>query len=118
MSKRVQTFRNPLILLALGASVSTAWADHARTVAVSVHRAVNAPVHRTLDLTPPDIRDVMSADEWSVPLPNPDESEFAGPNAVQVQVAAPPPYVPGGFEALWWGMLHPAQAWRILTPAQ
>jgi hypothetical protein len=118
MSKRVQTFRNPLILLALGACVSTAGADQARTVAASVHHAVNAPVPSTLDLTPPDIRDVMSVDEWSVPLPDPDESEFTGPNAVQVQVAAPSPYVPGGFEALWWGMLHPGQAWRILTPAQ
>ena len=118
MSKTVQTFRNPLILLVLGASVSIAWAGDVRTMATPVQHAVNTPLHRSLDLTPPDIREVMSAAEWRVPLLNPDESEFTGPNSAQVQVAAPAPYVPGGFEALWWGATHPTQAWRILAPAQ
>jgi hypothetical protein len=125
MSKRARTFHNPLILLALGA-VSIAWADDAHTLAVPVHRAVTAPApvhgaataapaHRKLDLTPPDIRDVMSADELNVPLANPDE-EFAGPETVQVKGAPPAPYVPGGFGALWWGATHPTQSWRVLAP--
>jgi hypothetical protein len=135
MSKTAQTLHNPLILLALGA-VSIAWADDAHTLAAPVQRAVTAPapvhpavtaapvrlataapVHRRLDLTPPDIRDVMSADELNVPLASPDE-EFAGPETVQVKGAPPALYVPGGFEALWWGAIHPTQAWRVLAPVQ
>ncbi|MDB6090737.1 MAG: hypothetical protein JWN85_3521 [Gammaproteobacteria bacterium] len=118
MTKKAQILRNPLISLALMAAFPAAWADDAATRAVPVHGAVTAPLHRKLDLRMPDIRDVMSADELNTPFLNPDEAEFTGPETVQVHGAPPPPFVPGGFEALWWGATHPAQAWRILAPAQ
>lgn len=118
MSKKVQIVRNSLISLALAASVPAAWAENARTAAVSVHRAVTAPLTRRLDLTSPDIRTVMSAEELNAPLQKPDDIAFAVPETVQVHGAPPPPYVPGGFAALWWGATHPAQAWRVLTPVE
>jgi hypothetical protein len=27
-----------------------------------------------------------------------------------------PPDVPGGLGAIWWAVVHPSQAWRIVTP--
>jgi hypothetical protein len=71
-----------------------------------------------LDLTVPDIRTVMSAEELNAPLQDPNDVELMSPETVQVHGAHPSPFVPGGFEALWWGAMHPAQAWRILTPVQ
>lgn len=118
MSEKTPIVRNSLISLALLACLPAAWADHAPTATVPVHRVVAAPVPHRLDLTMPDIRTVMSAEELSAPLQNPDDVELMSPETVQVHGAPPAPYVPGGFEALWWGALHPAQAWRILTPVQ
>jgi hypothetical protein len=118
VSEKTPIVRNSLISLALLACMPAAWADHAPTATVRVHRVVAAPVPHRLDLTMPDIRTVMSAEELSAPLQNPDDVELMSPETVQVHGAPPAPYVPGGFEALWWGALHPAQAWRILTPVQ
>lgn len=118
MSEKTPIVRNSLISLALLACMPAARADHAPTATVPVHRVVAAPVPHRLDLTMPDIRTVMSAEELSAPLQNSDDVELMSPETVQVHGAPPAPYVPGGFEALWWGALHPAQAWRILTPVQ
>jgi hypothetical protein len=118
MSQRTQIVRNSLISLALAAAMPAAWAaDQVHAATVPVHRAVTAPPYHKLDLTMPDIRTVMSAEELSTPLQDPNDVELMSPETVQVHSAPPPPYVPGGFEALWWGATHPAQAWRILTPA-
>jgi len=51
-------------------------------------------------------------------LPDPDESDVVGAETVQVRGAVAAPYVPGGFAAIYWGLTHPIQAWRILAPAQ
>jgi hypothetical protein len=120
MSKNATILRNSLIVLALGAAVPATWADSSPPFSVAVHSAASPPVnHRTLDLTPPDIRDVMPADELNAALPNPDETEFVGePETVQVQGAPPAPYIPGGFAALYWAATHPVSAWRILVPVQ
>ena len=72
---------------------------------------------KVLDLKSPDIHDVMSADEIAAALPDPDENEL-DPETVQVHGAVPAPYVPGGFAALYWGLTHPIQSWRILAPVQ
>lgn len=120
MGKNTQIVRNSLISLALAASMPAAWADHTATATatVAVHSAVTVPLPHRLDLTMPDIRTVMSAEELSAPLQDPNDVELISPETVQVRGAHPAPYVPGGFEALWWGALHPGQAWRILTPVQ
>jgi hypothetical protein len=118
MSKETQIVRNSLISLALAAAIPAAWADQAHIAASPVHRVVTAPPRPALDLTVPDIRTVMSAEELNAPLQDPNDVELMSPETVQVHGAHPSPFVPGGFEALWWGAMHPAQAWRILTPAQ
>ena len=118
MSKNATILRNSLIVLALGAAIPATWADSSPSFSVPMHSATTPPVNRTLDLTPPDIRDVMPADELNAALPNPDETELVGPETVQVQGAPPPLYVPGGFAALYWAATHPASAWRILAPVQ
>lgn len=76
------------------------------------------PRPRLSDLTPPDVRTVMSAEQLAAAIPNPDETESAGPETVQVRSGTPPPYVPSGFAALYWAATHPTQSWRILTPVQ
>jgi hypothetical protein len=60
----------------------------------------------------------MSAEQMAAAIPNPDETEVMGPETVQVRGATPPPYVPGGFAALYWAATHLSQSWRILVPVQ
>jgi hypothetical protein len=74
---------------------------------------------RPLNLTAPDVRTVVPADELKEPLPTNDQiTETQESQTVQVKKEGPPPDVPGGFGALWWALNHPSQAWRILTPAE
>ena len=101
-------FRNTLIVLALTAA--TAWAAEVPT------DAAHSPPARTLNLAPPDIRDVMPVEEWGYVLPDPDA--VVETETVQVHGDTPAPYVPGGFAALYWAAVHPSQSWRILAPVQ
>jgi hypothetical protein len=74
---------------------------------------------KPLNLTAPDIRTVVSADELKEPLPSNEQiSETDESATVSVKGDANAPDVPGGFGALWWALNHPSQAWRILTPAE
>ena len=126
MNKTATVLRNSLIALALGAAVPAAWADNAHPASAAAYNqgfkvpaksSELPPLPKRLDLRAPDIRDVMSADELYAALPNPDEV-IVGDDGVSVHGAPPPPYVPGGFAALYWGATHPASAWRILAPVQ
>ncbi len=134
--------RNSLISLAISVLAPVAWAgpppddttasaatgstNEAGSGTPSSLSGVNVPMQiparpprpRLLDLRPPDIRAVMSAEQLTAALPNPDETEVVGPETVQVRGSTPPPYVPSGFAALYWAATHPSQAWRILAPAQ
>jgi len=123
MSRRATVLRNSLIALALSASLPAAWADgaaynHGFKVPIQSASTPPAPPARKLDLRAPDIRDVMSADQLNAALPNPEEVEVGGADTVQVQGEPPPPYVPGGFAALYWAATHLASSWRILAPIQ
>jgi hypothetical protein len=73
-----------------------------------------------LNLTAPDVRTVVPAEELNEPLPTSDQiTETQESQTVQVKTdQGVPPDVPGGFGALWWAMNHPSQAWRILAPAE
>ena len=72
-----------------------------------------------LNLTAPDVRTVVSADELKEPLPSTEQiTEVQEDQTVSVKGEGVPPDVPGGFGALWWAMNHPSQAWRILAPVE
>jgi hypothetical protein len=76
------------------------------------------PRPRVLDLKAPDIREVMSMDQIAAAIPNPNDLDIMEPETVMIHGGTPPPYVPGGFGALYWAAIHPASAWRILAPVQ
>ena len=71
-----------------------------------------------LNLTAPDVRTVVSADELKEPLPSNEQiAETQESQTVSVKGdAGVPPDVPVGFGAIWWALNHPSQAWRILAP--
>jgi hypothetical protein len=74
---------------------------------------------RPLNLTAPDVRTVVSADELKEPLPSNDQvAEVQEADTVSVKSEGVPTDVPGGLGAIWWALNHPSQAWRILTPAE
>ena len=116
MIKNSKILRSALISLAFAATMPAAWAG-GQKFNVAMQDDNHPPrLIRVLDLKAPDIHDVMSADEIAALLP--DDSDVVGAETVQVRGAVPAPYVPGGFAAIYWGLTHPIQAWRILAPAQ
>ena len=127
MRKSATVLRNSLISLALAAAVPVAWAtDPPQStpqatapvkVSVPVQNSSAPPTPRVLDIKPPDVHQVMSAEQIAAAIPNPDES-IVEPETVAVRGEVPAPYVPGGFAALYWAATHPTDSWRILTPVQ
>jgi hypothetical protein len=104
-----------LLAVTLGAAAFPALADDPATAPV----IATAATHRTLDLTPPDIRKVMPSEELNTPLPEPNEADTVNvPETVQVKGSSPAPEVPGGILSVFWALWHPTQAWRIVTPVQ
>jgi hypothetical protein len=74
---------------------------------------------KPLNLSAPDVRTVVPAEELKEPLPSTDQiTESQESDTVAVKGEAAAPDVPGGFGALWWALNHPGQAWRIVTPAE
>ena len=106
-----------MISLAFAATIPAAWADD-QTFSVAVQDDPPAELMRVLDLKAPDIHDVMSADEIAAALPEPDETEFDRPRNSASPRCGAAPYVPGGFAAIYWGLTHPMQSWRVLAPVQ
>jgi hypothetical protein len=134
MSNNSKVLHNTLISLAFAVAIPAAWADEpvapptatqtATPTATPTKFSVTATdstqvphLMKVLDLKSPDIHDVMSADEIAAVLPGPEENEL-DPETVQVHGAVPAPYVPGGFAAIYWGLTHPLQSWRVLAPVQ
>jgi hypothetical protein len=118
MTKKSKVLPSALISLTFAAAASAAWAG-GQTFNVSMQDESRPPrLIKVLDLKAPDIHDVMSADEIAALLPDPEESEVAGAETVQVRGAIPAPYVPGGFAAVYWAVTHPLQSWRVLAPVQ
>jgi hypothetical protein len=74
---------------------------------------------RALNLTAPDVRTVVSADELKEPLPADAQiTETQEDQTVSVKGEGVPADVPLGFGAIWWALNHPSQAWRIVAPAE
>jgi hypothetical protein len=73
---------------------------------------------KKLNLTAPDVSTVVSEQELKEPLQNPDQvTEVQESQTVSVKTdEGVPPDVPGGLGAIWWAVVHPSQAWRIVTP--
>lgn len=72
-----------------------------------------------MNLTAPDVKTVVSADELKEPLPTNEQiTEVQEDQTVSVKGEGVPADVPLGFGAIWWALNHPSQAWRILTPAE
>jgi hypothetical protein len=119
MTKKVTILRGSLLSLALAAAIPAAWAaDSTTTLNVPVRNSSTPPTPKVLYLKAPDIHSVMTSDQIAAAIPNPDETEIIEPETVQVHSEAPPPYVPGGFAALYWAAIHPTDAWRIVVPVQ
>lgn len=82
-------------------------------------RPGTAPSNIPMNLTPPDIRTVVSPEELKEPLETGEQQAQAEESeTVQVKGAPNTPDVPGGFGAIWWALKHPSQAWRIFAPAE
>jgi len=75
---------------------------------------------KKLNLTAPDVSTVVPEQELKEPLQNPDQvQEVQESQTVSVKTnEGVPPDVPGGLGAIWWAVVHPSQAWRIVTPAE
>jgi hypothetical protein len=72
---------------------------------------------RPLNLTAPDVRTVVSADELKEPLPSTEQvAEVQEADTVSVKSEGVPTDVPGGFGAIWWALNNPSQAWKIVVP--
>jgi hypothetical protein len=79
----------------------------------------DAAGQKPLNLTAPDVRSVVPAEELKEPLPTNEQiTETQEDGAVAIKGEAAAPDVPGGFGALWWALNHPSQAWRIFAPAE
>jgi hypothetical protein len=73
---------------------------------------------KKLNLTAPDVSTVVPEQELKEPLPNETQvTEVQESQTVSVKTdEGVPPDVPQGLGAIWWAVVHPSQAWRILTP--
>lgn len=122
MSKSARLLRNSLMFLTLvGAVPFVSAADApgpAAKLNVPMQSATTPAPPRLLNLKAPDIHDVMTPGEIAAAMPNTEEMEIWEPETVAVQGVTPAPYVPGGFAALYWAAIHPAESWRILAPVQ
>ena len=70
-----------------------------------------------LNLTAPDVSTVVPEQELKEPLPNAEQvTEVQEAQTVAVKTEGVPTDVPQGLGAIWWAVVHPSQAWRIVTP--
>lgn len=106
--------RTVLLAAVSGCALCTAvWADPPAAT-----KAETTPVSRPpLDLAPPDVHRVLPKQDLEGPTLDIDEPEEPPPT-ISVESEHLSPFVPGGIAALWWGVTHPSQAWRIFTPVQ
>ena len=71
---------------------------------------------KKLNLTAPDVSTVVPEEELKEPLQNQEQvTEVQESQTVSVNKGVPTD-VPGGLGAIWWAVVHPSQAWRIVTP--
>jgi hypothetical protein len=107
-SLSASAFVTAAILLAGSASARDA--KPAATIAAT-------PV-KPLDLTPPDITRIFTAEQIGRALAGPirDDIEEVEVEAVRERMLPNTPTVWGGIAAPFWAALHPTEAWRIFAP--
>ena len=72
---------------------------------------------KKLNLIAPDVSTVVPEQELKEPLPNAEQvTEVQEAQTVAVKTEGVPTDVPQGLGAIWWAVVHPSQAWRIVTP--
>jgi len=72
---------------------------------------------KKLNLTAPDVSTVVPEQDLKEPLPNAEQvTEVQEAQTVAVKTEGVPTDVPQGLGAIWWAVVHPSQAWRIVTP--
>src|SRR5262249_30196977 len=111
-----------LLALAGAAQAATPQAAISSDASAGAAVAPAAPTQaRPLDLRPPN----FFSPRWQRRLQGPtiDHSlDYMPMEAVVVTPAAEPPsnlqVSPAGLGSLWWAMLNPSQAWRILLPVR
>jgi hypothetical protein len=104
----------PVCFQLTGRCVEGAKASRANTHSASKD---GSAAQRPLNLTAPDVRTVVSADELKEPLPSNEQvAEVQEADTVSVKSEGVPTDVPGGFGAIWWALNHPSQAWKIVVP--
>lgn len=109
-----------LAAIAGGSLATTAWAEDPPPPAKQPEKAAPATPPPTLSLAPPDIHQVMPREDLEGTIADPDAAaDEEPPPEVKVSGDKTTPQVPDNqFLALWWGITHPTQAWRIFTPVQ
>jgi hypothetical protein len=122
----MESLRTYVIASALACAVPAAWADDppaatppSSQAQQSSHSSSSSSAPKQgLDLRTPDVHKVMPADELEAAVNAPDEDQADQPQDVPVSGEKPAPVVPGGIAAVWWGITHPTQIWRVFAPVQ
>lgn len=136
----MRSLRIFLLAAVAGGSLATAWAEDpppaAKTAdppsadkplaadpppaAKQPDKAAPASPPPLLSLAPPDIHRVVPQQDLEGTIEDPDAAaDEEPPPEVKVSGDQAAPEVPDNqFLALWWGLTHPTQAWRIFTPVQ
>jgi hypothetical protein len=104
-----------LIACALLLAVGTATADDKK--AAPAKPAVRDP-STPLDLRPPNITDLFSAQEIALIIAKTFSDDIEGVEVRGQRIVEPSatPDVWGGLAAPFWALVNPTQAWRILAP--
>jgi hypothetical protein len=110
----MRLLRTILLAAIAGGALATAWA--ADPPAKPPQQPASPPP--TLNIAPPDVHKVLPQQDLEGPLADLDAPEDEPPD-VKVNGDHKAPQIPGNqIAALWWGITHPSQAWRLFTPVQ
>jgi hypothetical protein len=111
------SLRSMLLTTLAAGALATAWAEDPPATPAKPPSSIAKSPPAALDLAPPDIRTIVPGTDLDSPLPDLDVVEDP-PQEVNVKGEQGGPPIPGGFGAMWWGITHPTQVWRIFTPVQ
>jgi hypothetical protein len=102
----------------LAAAILLVGTASAREAAPAATIAATPAKPKPLDLTPPDITRIFTADQIGRALAGSlkDDIEEIEVEGVRERMLPNTPTVWGGIAAPFWAMIHPAQAWRIFAP--
>jgi hypothetical protein len=101
-------------LLALGGTLALTERSAAATPQPAASASAPAPGARQLDLTLPPLKMVFTPQQLQALTAPTDDSDMQDVTVRDVPYQIPVPI--GTFRALGWALLHPLDAWRIITP--